>query len=237
MSWSGRCTIRSCPQQTTSLTPISILIAICAILAWALARGWLTRSLWPFYRPVALVLSWGLVADIARACMQAAVLQPARAALGPDLPYPWLARLAFHFEQALMVSWPLALLAGAVVIFLRRSPRPIAGSWGALSVVLALAYPWLRHERLYVAYVILSLGCCVAIARIAMQHVRSEAWLQHHVALLVLTLGEAGAHGAYLLGEPVRDWGIARVSYATALAYVACYQIAQMVRYSRWRRF
>jgi hypothetical protein len=202
------------------------LVCASALLAWALARGWLTRGMWPFYRPVALLLTWTSAADMLRLPLQ----------LPPTIdPYTGTARATFHVDQALLLSWPAALIAASFVIFLRRPPWLVAAGWALGSLAFATAYPWLRDGNLFAAYAAFSLATCVAIWAIALSRL-GEAWIQHHVSLLLIMAGEAIANVAYLVGDPVRNWNVARAAHTTAFGILLCYQIAQIMRYWRWRK-
>ncbi|WP_438029038.1 hypothetical protein [Sorangium sp. So ce233] len=129
------------------LSPLTIILAACVGLAWALTRGGRGRPRWPFYRPVALLLTWTLATWLARGALQAWILQPTRAALGPELPYDGPARIAYFGELALRISWHFALLAAAVAVFLRRRAWWAAAAWVAVSAVLCWAYPGIRGEN------------------------------------------------------------------------------------------
>lgn len=216
---------------TTGSVLLALLAACTAVLAWALAAGRLTRSMWPFYRPIVLLLSLGVFADASRTALRIFVLDPARSAVEP---FRGAARVVFHISQALLLSWPAALLAAAFVVFLRRPPWPIAVGWVIAALAFAALYPWLRDGNLFATYAALSLATCVAIWAIALSRL-GEAWIQHHVSLLLITLGEAVANTAYLFGDPIGDWGLARTAHGMAFAAILCYQTAQIVRYWRWR--
>ena len=206
--------------------PLYVLAVFNALLGWVLARGVLTRSMWPFYVPLAAILTWLPVHDASRLALRQVFL-PA------IVPYSGLARAAFHIDQALLLSWPAALIASAVVIFLRRPAWPVAVGWLATASTLAVLYPTLRDGQLLTTYAVVSLLSCAVVCGIALARF-GEAWIQHQASLLLITSGEAIANVAYLFGDPVRDWDMAQTAHATSFGLVLCYQAAQIVRY--WRR-
>ena len=128
------------------LSPLTLILAACVVLAWAIAQGWRARVRWPFYRPVALLLSWTLATWLARGAIQHWLLQPARGAIGDELPYAGAARLAYFGELALRVSWPFAVVAAALAVFLRRRAWWVLPAWVVVAGALCWAYPELRRR-------------------------------------------------------------------------------------------
>lgn len=122
-----------------------LLSAFATASAWALARR---RT---EHRPVAWLLTCGLVTDLVRVAIQLGILAPGYALLGGAPATGWL-RLAFHIEQALFVAWPAALAAAAIALFLRRRPWPAVLAWAAMAGVLAAGYPTIRGALLQRAY-------------------------------------------------------------------------------------
>jgi hypothetical protein len=213
------------------LTLLTPLLWLTTATAWALASGRFTRSVWPFYRPVAWALSWLVVSDAARVAAQVFVLMPARASLG--VPYTWPARAAFHAEIALAMSQPATLVAVGMVAFLRRPWWPVAVAWAALCIGLTLAYPELRAEPLGRVFAAWSWICVGLVALFAALTYRSVTWVASHIALLLLCGGEAVAAYGYLGHDPRSQWDPSRGAYATALVLLMCYQCLQIVRYRR----
>lgn len=205
------------------VTYLSILTSIAAVLGLALWRGWGTRGLWPFYRPVALVLLWAPLHDVAQWAIDRCVLA------GQPKPYEGAAALWFHLKSAIFLSWPAALLGVVLVTMLRRRPWPAVALWAAASIGAALAYPSLRLEPRWWFYGASSLACCLAVGRVAIVDIRrrlreGDIWMAHHLVPLALTLGQLSASVAYLRGKPLEDWDIWRLLQGAAFVVVVTYE-------------
>lgn len=211
------------------LTPI---ITACAALAWALSLGWGGRPRWPFYRPVALLLSWNVVASLARAVLQAGILVPARAALGPEPAYPWPVRAAYVAELALRTLWPFAILAAALAVFLpfelRRRALWALPAGGLAAGALCLAYPDLRRGPQAIVEAALATACWVACAAaVWWSYARArDVWVASHFAMVPVIAAQLAVIVVVQWGgDPHEHWGIARVvqgaGYAGLLGYQA----------------
>lgn len=84
-----------------ALVAFALSILACA-LAWALVR----RR--PEHRPVALLLTLGLFADIVRQALAVYAIGPARASSG-GAPLTGWARAAGHLDAALFTAYPAAM--------------------------------------------------------------------------------------------------------------------------------
>jgi hypothetical protein len=209
-------------------------LCICVIVAWCIAFGWLTRASWPFYRPVAWLLTVGLFADALRWVRVAAGF-----AAG-ERPYTGVARALYHVEQALWTSWPFALVVAALVVFARRPWWPAVAAWCACVAGLALAYPWLRQARLGVAYAAVTAACAAVVLWpvvlwLAVAHRRrGEAFIAHHAALLILApLSALAAVVLAIMPWHPLWWMPARAVYAVMFVALGAYQARQMWRYRR----
>jgi hypothetical protein len=205
---------------------LALLVAVAAV-AWSLARGWWTIAPWPHLRPVAWLASLGAAADVAGMALREYALK------GEPKPYVGVARLAYHAEQSLVLGWPAALVAVALVAFLRRHAWPVAIPWAFAVVTVAWSYPWLRLERLGYAYAAWSWLCCGAVACIAWRTYRSVDWGPHHVATLLLVAGETIAAFAYLDMAALERWDGPRAAHGMALGLLAMYFGRQVWRYRR----
>lgn len=219
---------------------VTLLLVAAAVLAWALARGWWTVAMWPHMRPVAQLLTFALVAEGARAGL-ALVLQ------GEPKPYVGLARAVYHVEQAIVLAWPAAIAGVALALFVPPAPAaarprarlvtPLRLVVGVLAIALAAvasAYPWLRQERLGIAYAAWSWAACAVVLVLAVWSYRMVIWGPHHVSVLMLMAALGLSVTAYLDLEAVRRWDAPLAAYGTALALLVLYYAAQIVRY--WRR-
>jgi hypothetical protein len=205
---------------------LALLVAV-AVVAWSLTRGWWTIAPWPHLRPVAWLASLGAVADVAGMALRECALK------GEPKPYVGVVRLAYHAEQALVLGWPAALVAVALVAFLRRRAWPVSLPWALAVVAVAWAYPWLRLERLGYAYAAWSWLCCGTVAAIAWRTYRSVDWGPHHVATLLLVAGETIAAFAYLDMAALERWDGPRAAHGMALGLLAMYLGRQIWRYRR----
>lgn len=197
---------------------LAVFLAAATAIAWLLSRR--RRS----YRAVALLLSWALGSGLARSALQTMALQPVRAAIGPA-PYPWPERLAFHAEQALLLSWPFAALAAVVWLFLRRPPWAVLAAWVATAAGISLAYPWLRLDALDVSNAsVRTLALLTAVAAIAHSWQRGDRWSIAHWSVWCVLSIEASVLAVVLWWDaPNAHWEIARriqkVGYGGLLSY------------------
>jgi hypothetical protein len=204
------------------MTLLSVLTTLAALLGLALWRGWGTRGIWPFYRPVALALAWAPLHDVAQWAIAARLeREPA--------PYAGTEALLLHVHAALLLSWPAALLGVALVVFRRRSPWPAAALWAVASVGAALAYPALRLEPRWWFYAAFTGLCCAGVfvlggIEIARRLREGEILMAHHLVPLALTVGQASALFAYARGVPVEDWSVARTVQFIAFGAVVSYE-------------
>jgi hypothetical protein len=204
------------------VTLLSVLTTIAAVLGLAIWRGWWTRAMWPFYRPVALALLWVPLHDVAQWAIATRLeREPA--------PYAGAEALLLHLHAALVMSWPAALLGVALVVFRRRSPWPAAAIWAVASVGAALAYPALRLGPRWAFYGGFSALCCAAIAWVGIKDIRrrlreGEILMAHHLVPLTLALGQVSASVAYLRGKPLEDWDIWRLLQGVAFVAVITYE-------------
>jgi hypothetical protein len=204
----------------TLLTGLTTLAALLGLAIW---RGWGTRGIWPFYRPVALLLAWAPLHDVA----QWAIGAYARA--GAARPYTGSAAIWFHIKSALLLSWPAALLGVALVVFRRRSPWPAAVLWAVASAGAALAYPALRLDPRWAFYAAFTGACCAGVFALggietARRLREGEILMAHHLVPLALTVGQASALFAYARGVPVDDWIVARTVQFIAFGAVVSYE-------------
>lgn len=203
---------------------LALLVAV-AVAAWALALGRWTVAPWPHLRPLAWLATLGAAADGAVMQVRWLVLD------GEPKPYEGAARLAYHATQGIVLAWPAALVAVARVAFLRRRWRLVVPVWVVALAGVAWAYPWLRLERLGVAYAVWSWACCGIVAVIAGWTYRRVDWGPHHVAPLLLMAGETIAAFAYLDVQAWERWDGPRAAHGMALGLLLVYLVRQVCRY------
>ena len=110
-------------------------------MAGAVVLAWILASRRPEHRPVALLLSIGLVVDAGRHVFDGAVLAPLRDSLGVATPWTGWARVAGFLADAVTLVWPAAILAAVLVVFAGRKPWPALAGWACVVAVLAVAHP------------------------------------------------------------------------------------------------
>jgi hypothetical protein len=147
----------------SALVPLTYACSIGATsLAWPMAR----RR--PEHRPVAWLLTFGLVSDLIRRGLQGLVLGPAYVALAGAPATGWV-RVAAHVEQALFLAWPAGLAALTLWTYLRWRPWPVVLGYATTIAVLIIGYPGLRGALVRKAYLGFELAC-VALAVGAFVH-------------------------------------------------------------------
>lgn len=94
------------------------------------------------HRPVAGILAYGLAADLV-----ARALRPAE---GWSHPLEGLPRVGFHVAEVLLAGYPIAVLAGTVVVLRNdggpASASPPAASWGVVPIPSRVS-PKSAHDR------------------------------------------------------------------------------------------
>lgn len=211
--------------QISYLTPI---VVSCCALAWARRFGVAGVTPLRSYAPVAVLLSWWLLYTAARATLWHLSLGPGRDAIGPDAPYSGDALLVYYAEIALRLSWPFAILATCIVVFLRRRAWWVAAPWIASAVALALAYPALRRRPQSLVEAGIASACWLAsVWCIWKGHRKLRIDPPECYVPVALILG--AQLGVILVvqwsGRQDTEWSIARavqgVVYATLLGYQA----------------
>jgi hypothetical protein len=202
------------------------LALVAAALAWALARR---RA---EHRPIAALLTVGLVADVCRRVLAVLVLNPAHARLGAA-PFTGWPRVAGHVGEALFLAWPAAIAAAALTVFhlgtpeaKRRAHLAVLGVYVAALLALVVTYPITRGDTLVRCYLAANLAAIVAgIGAIGTWVSARRLPEAHHFALALVVMAElvsavAGPWRADLFGS----WSLAQVSYALLLGVLIALQ-------------
>lgn len=192
-----------------------VLSLTATVLAWPVAK----RR--PDHIPIATLLTFGLLADLARRLLREFILVPAYA---PSLGTPttgWL-RIARIVEQALFLGWPAGLAAATLWIHLRRPPWLVAVGYvvGVLGIAV-FGYPAIHGDLLHKAYLGFQLAC-LAVAVGAIFHwavfkkdqARTAHWI---VGLMVGTEIVGLVAGAWRFGI-FTNWTLAQLSYCILYA-------------------
>ncbi len=212
------------------------------LLAFLLAVRLAHPSRQPHHRPAALALGLLLLLDVVREGVRFLALAPARAAIGPDLPYAGLPRLAFHAEQGALLAFVAVELALYLHAFLKAPPWPVLAPWATLWSYAALSYPGLRRAPLLALYAhvhgaALLLGLLLAAAFVV-RVARGEAWPSplHWVALVLLASDAGLLAGPYLHPPRVLDaWPVANLINCLAYALVCLVEGRALWTFARRR--
>jgi hypothetical protein len=153
-------------------------------LAWALTPRFRT------HRPIAVLLSVGLGAELAQGALDAAVLSPLRSSLGVDVPWTGWAWAASLLDNGLALLWPAAIVSTALVVFLDRKPWLGVVALAAALLVFAEVHPIAGDGGQ--ARFLASVEALAAIASAGMavtwyRHNEGPAPAQHVLAAIVLT--------------------------------------------------
>ena len=151
-------------------------IVACFVAA---ALAWRCAAMHPRHRPIALFLFSQLAADVARRAL--ALLNAPAYAAAAGAPLEGWARIRFHGDELLHLSWPAGLVATSALVFLdgpwRRRVAALAGLAGALgAVALALAYPAVRRDRLATVYALGDLVAVATVVALALPWIRRRLW-------------------------------------------------------------
>ncbi|MGK3995080.1 hypothetical protein [Sorangium sp. So ce1024] len=212
----------------SALTPI---LAACAVSAWALARGWRGRPRWPFYRPVALLLSWALATALSRGAIQHWILNPARAAIGEEAPYSGGARAWYLVELAVRLSWPFAILAATLAVFRRRRPWWLVGAWAVTAAALCWSYPEVRRELQWHIEAGVASACWTGSAWAVWRWYAGDesAPVAAHTTMMLVLAAQLSVIAVTLWsGAPAEHWTSARVTHGVMYAAVLAYQARKL---------
>ena len=114
-----------------------VLCVTSVILAWLLAQ----RRRCPEHRPIALLLSLGLVAAASCSALDTWILAPFRAQLGINAPWSGWARAACIAHNATWLTWQASLVAASLVVFANTRPFPALLGWLCFLAVDVVVHP------------------------------------------------------------------------------------------------
>jgi hypothetical protein len=206
---------------------VAYALAVVAVaLAWALARR---RA---EHRPIAALLTVGLVADVCRRALAVLILDPTHARLG-SAPFTGWPRVAGHAGEALFLAWPAAIAAAAIAVFhlgtpeaKRRGHLAIAAVYGAALLALVVTYPITRGDTLVRCYLAANLAAIVVGigATGTWISARRLPEVQHFaIALVVVAELVSAVAGPWRL-DLFGSWSLAQVSYALLLGVLIALQ-------------
>jgi len=193
--------------------------ALIGATATAVALAWRRVD----HRSFAVFLTVIAAASLIRSVLP--TIAPIRPLESP--PFTGAARLAFHADQALFLTWPAGLTALAILLFAGRRPFPmIALLWAGAVAYLIARYPTIRGEtlrRFYLAAELAALAGAVASLASFWQR-RATITPAHTCALLCFGADAAtlGA-GAWRWGFWVH-WELTQITYALLYTVLLAFQ-------------
>ncbi len=125
-----------------------------------------------------------------------------------------VARVIFHLDQALFLTWPAGLVALSLAVFPRRRSWLMVLPWALAVAVLSIGYPEIRGEALRQAYLAAQLAAVLVSIGIFVQWVwRREAFNLPRLTTLFIAVLDCGTVGtAYRFG-PFARWDLAQAMY------------------------
>jgi hypothetical protein len=118
-----------------------MMIAYLVMLAATTLLAWVVAERRPEHRPIALLLSAQLAAELALLALAVGVLAPLRAELGVSVPWTGWARVAGHLADALWLVGSALVVAAALVVFAGRKPWPAFAGWACAVAALVVVHP------------------------------------------------------------------------------------------------
>jgi len=192
-----------------------MMVAFFALMASAIVLAWMLASRRAEHRPVALLLSVGLAADVGRHVFDGAVLAPLRSSLGVTIPWTGWARVAAFVAHAMTLAWPAALVAAVLVVFAGRRPWAALAGWAGVLAVIAVVHPMAgdgSQQRALAAAnalgVLIALGIVLAWYR---KTTRPAGAARLSLALIVAAEA-VSLLGAWRVG-PFERWPVAEALY------------------------
>lgn len=118
-----------------------MIVAFYGLMAGAAVLAWVLTLRRPEHRPVAMLLTAGLVLDVGLGVLGQTVVAPIRASLGVAVPWTGWAEAVAVLYNAVALAWPFALLAASLAVFTRRSPWFAFAGWGLAVALFAVLHP------------------------------------------------------------------------------------------------
>jgi hypothetical protein len=207
-----------------------MVIAFVAVLVAAVAMAWTLASRRPEHRPVALLLSAGLVIEALRFVLDAAVLAPLRASLGVGVPWTGWARVAGVVEDALTLIGPAALVAAVLAVFTSRKPWMAAVGWALAFAFFVLMHPIAgdgSQARALLAVQALSSVLCAGIVAAWYGKASNRPQSEHLALALVVAAEVVSLLGAWTHG-PFEHWPLSQMLYLTLFGVLVLVQGRQV---------
>jgi hypothetical protein len=188
------------------------LSAVATVLAWALARR---RQ---EHRPVAVLLTVGLAADIATRALRAFYFARVIGELGTDARWTGVPRIMGHVADAVLLSWPATLAGAALVAFAGRRWWYATIGYAVALCVLIVVHPFAGDGSLASAIrTVHIIALAVAIGSAATWYLRTEPQGERvnsaqACLMLILCIELPSLAGAWRLGI-FGNWNLSRIAY------------------------
>ena len=178
------------------------------------------------HRHFAIFLAWFVCVEVLRSALG----QSFNLVRPPGLP-PFIgaARVAFHIDQAMELSWDAGLAAVAIIVFPRQRWRVVivALVWASMVAYLATHYPEVRGDSLRRVYLAAELtALAVATASIITWTWRREPPTPARICVLCVCIADLITllAGAWRWGYWIH-WDLNQVAFALTYATIAVYQV------------
>ena len=201
-----------------------VAYGVLAVLAVVVA----TR--YRMHRPVAAYIGWMFAAENVRFGLM-------HAYQGAPRPFHGLARVAFHLDEGVALSWYAFFIAGCLIVFVGRGARWAFVAW-ALLWSACLYYPRVSGQVLVEIYHLTAIASMIASWACIAYGVffrRDLAPGLPHLILIFYASTDVATYLFSLLEGFVKNWPIIRI--ANMLLLVACIatHIAWLARHRRLR--
>jgi len=194
-------------------------IALFVALALAVLLAWVLAAKRPEHRPIALLLSVVLAAEVAQGVLEFGVLAPLRARFGVLVPWTGWARVAVHLAEAVWLVWPASIVATSLVVFAGRKPWPAFLGWAVFVAGIVLGYPSARDgslPRVLGGSLVLSVAISVGLLIEWFRRAATPATSAHFSLAMILAI-ELNSLGAAWRVGPLEHWDLSQVVYSVLL--------------------
>ena len=197
-------------------------LALLAAAVSAVALSWRRSD----HRPLAAFFGWFVGVEILRSVLNQrfGLIRP----LGSP-PFTGAARIAFHADQAIELSWSAGLAIMVLLAFQqRRWPTVLVTlSWAGAVAYLATHYPEIRGDSLSKVYFAAELAAlAIAAATLITWTWRREPPTPARIGILCVCVADVVTlvAGAYTWGFWVH-WDLNQVAFTLTYATIAVYQV------------
>jgi hypothetical protein len=200
-------------------------LAFYAVVLAATALAWTLARRRPEHRPVAVLLSVAIVADVAVHLYDVAVIAPLRAELGLG-PWTGWARAASVLYNAAQLAYPAILVATVLHVFKAARPWLAAIGWTFAVAYFVVAHPVGGDGSQARALTIADAAAAtVALAVVVRWYARARqpATSAQYAMALIASAELASLIGAWRVG-PFAAWPVSQVLYVALYAALALVQ-------------